>query len=627
MIARMLTILAFGLAHAGAGANFTAGVEGQAGFGAPVPSPDGRRVALTTWNHVGLWVLDLQSGEWTTVSTDRGAGFAPTWAGDTLIFKAITADADAPQVAQRWSAAGLETLDRGARVGQPSVAPGGSLVWTHGAQLVVRNGTATATRPGVGDVDLLAVNPATGALAWSDDRGTLHLAAADLPQTSPVAHPAWSDDGALLLGAGWSGGVTVVDPATGASVSRSGSHPRWVPGTHTVVYDLIDTATSPEEGQSPYTVLDASIWTLDVDRGVAAARFTSASLHPRFPAPLPGGDLLFVDSVTGGLWRLHGDDATEVAEAPPAPGAPPPPPCFEQTTVSVPYMHQLWDTPDSFDGGWSCGPTSCVQTLAKWSVLPSADIGVSWPYAHTSHWGWYIPNNYSFAGYNYDVWGVAKSQDCQGAHGFICREYGGAIWADITLYLNQHGVGSGQLGSSYDSVIGEVNAGYPLVASASVLGYGHILVIRGYLTSGGSPIHSFVVNDPYGNAGTGSWGNFDGEGAVYDWPGYDNGYLEIGISTLFSAHGTAPVVETPPADDGSGDAGTETDTQEPPAEDPGATESTTPSHAPYAHNPPSVAPGDLTALSDVGGCATAPGAALTGMGIVAAMAAGMRRRR
>ena len=643
----MLGLLALVLAPALAGAGSAPApgsrmppVEGQIGLGAPVVSPDGRFAAVTRWNNVGLWVVDLGTGSLTEVSEARGAGFHPAWGTNpagapTLYTKAVVGGVEDEQVI-RWSAEGTLILAEGARLGQPAPAAGGHVLWTTPAGLDTDTGKAPESFGQPGAVDLVEPSPDGSRLAWDDANGVLHVRSVasgrerTLGGAGVGAHPAWSPDGRYLLHRTLDGQIAVVNAAPGALATQiEGTHPAWSPAGHTILFDRVETAESAGEGvhADPYSVLGSSLWSFDLDSGREGELYESSEVHARFPAPIPGStDVLFVDSVAGGLWRLSagtaspvrvssalfGSEATDLA-----PVAPPP---SESTSVDVPYMHQLWDTPDDFDGGWSCGPTSCVQTIAKWSILPNADITCSWPSPHTSHWGWYIPNNYSFNGYNYDVWGVAKGGNCQGAHGFICREYGGAIWAEMTAFLQQHHVDSWQAGTSFDTVVSEVNAGYPLPTSSYVLGYGHILVIKGYLTSGGSAIHSILVNDPYGNAGTGSWGNDDGESAVYDWPGYNNGYLEITISQLFVAHGSAPPVESEPVDTGSGATTT------PPA-DTGTPATADTGHG-KRHDPPGRVldePGTLTGMNDVGGCNSAGGPA--GVGLAAAAIAGRARRR
>lgn len=612
-------------ALAGAGLNFTPGVEGQQGFGAPVVSPSGQYVAITAWNRVGLSVLDLRSGRLERVSGARGAGFAPVWDGDALVFKAV---ADNEQEAWRWQAGRSERLDAGPRIGQPTVVEPGSLVWTRGDSLSELDGASLTSLPGVGDVDLLTASPDGDWLAWNDGSGHLQVRDLATGETTQVSvgdgfRPAWSPDGLLVAVNGFDGQIRVVDPARNVVVaSVSGAHPIWIPGTRSLVFDV--TETSADEGQasgrSAYEIVAASLWSLNADTGAVELRLADDRVHPRFASALPNGDLLFVDTVDGALWRL-GDEGISEVLAPSAPEGAPPPPSYDRSAVDMPYMHQLYDTPDNFDGGWSCGPTASLQTIAKFGNFPNADIGVSWPSPHTSHWGWYVPNNYNYNGYQYDAWGVAKSSDCQGAHGFVCREYGGAVWSYMTTFMSQHGVASWSAGTDFNTLVGEVNAGYPMVASTSVLGYGHIIAVRGFLTSGGSPIHSIVVNEPYGNAGSGSWGNFDGEAIVYDWPGYDNGYLEIGISQLFAARGTYPAVD-PPA-------------EEPPAEEPApapepepVVEAPEPEPAPYdRYDLPhgSKAPGNATGMEGLGGCdasASVPGAVFVVAGV---LLAGRRR--
>ena len=56
--------------------------EGQA-WSAPVPSPDGRSLALTSPSFRGISLLDTQTGEVLRLTDQEGAGFRPAWSADS----------------------------------------------------------------------------------------------------------------------------------------------------------------------------------------------------------------------------------------------------------------------------------------------------------------------------------------------------------------------------------------------------------------------------------------------------------------------------------------------------------------------------------------------------------------
>ena len=248
-----------------------------------------------------------------------------------------------------------------------------------------------------------------------------------------------------------------------------------------------------------FRVLSSSLWLLDLEAG-RTQPLRGGARQLRFARPSPAGSSLgAVDRQSGELRVTALDREDGLGEAmallgeaveldpPPPPPQPDPPP--SATVVEVPYLHQLWDTPDDFDGGWSCGPTSCLMVVQKYQKLPDHPISCSWPDPHTSLWGWYVPNEYSFAGYTYDIDGLAKGDVwVKGAHGFICRELGAAYWAYMVDFCNQHGLTSWQAGTSFGALTAEIDAGYPMYASTSVLGYGHIIVLVGYDDASSSTI-------------------------------------------------------------------------------------------------------------------------------------------
>jgi hypothetical protein len=59
--------------------------------------------------------------------------------------------------------------------------------------------------------------------------------------------------------------------------------------------------------------------------------------------------------------------------------------------LEVPHIHQLWDTPENFDGHWACGPTSSAMVLAYYGLLEAHPIKVKVPGqgVRSSEFGWY----------------------------------------------------------------------------------------------------------------------------------------------------------------------------------------------------------------------------------------------
>lgn len=247
-----------------------------------------------------------------------------------------------------------------------------------------------------------------------------------------------------------------------------------------------------------------------------------------YPLKLADGEIIWTDADNG---ELHGIDIPRL----PDPGIN----SFTDDTdahFDVPYMHQRWDTPDWFNGSWSCGPTSCMMTVQYYMRLTPDSIWASYPSpGHWSLWGNYIPVEYTFLGYTYDILGESPGGSVPGAHEFICPD-GGAWWNNMVDFLNRHEVSSSWAGTSWSTLTGEIDSDYPVVCSSNVLGHGHIILLNGYYSN-----HTIVVNDPFGDANESGWGNYyNGKDVLYDWPGYNNGHVQIGVSQLFYARAQIP---------------------------------------------------------------------------------------
>jgi hypothetical protein len=267
------------------------------------------------------------------------------------------------------------------------------------------------------------------------------------------------------------------------------------------------------------------------DVGAGAETRLKAEGPPAKAFPLSSGEVVYTDLQRG---VVVGREAMRVpAMAPEVDGL------TREGEIDVPYMHQLFDTPDWFDGGWSCGPTSCMMASQYYDRLTPDSIWCSWPSpGHYSEWGEYVPEIYTFLGHTYDVWGISPGNVwVQGAHGFICREAGGAYWDYMVLWMEQHGLYSAWAGTSWSTYTEEIDNGWPMVAStSSIYTPGHILLFEGYYDD-----HSVLVNDPYGDQNQSGWGgSYNGEDVVYDWYPYNNGHVQVHVAQVFYARSDVP---------------------------------------------------------------------------------------
>jgi len=181
--------------------------------------------------------------------------------------------------------------------------------------------------------------------------------------------------------------------------------------------------------------------------------------------------------------------------------------------LQVPMVHQRWDVPSWYDGSWGCGPTSTVMSLAFWKRLAPHTIDCPNPEPHTNDFGWYLPNNYTMFGYNFDVMDLDPlNKPAWGAYGFCTVN--GSAWADhcADFIERHHLVANFSLTSTWEMVKAALDKGHPVVLDTRLTSGGHIILIRGYDSDS-----NMIVNDPYGNAHDHStWGKLiNGEGVRY----------------------------------------------------------------------------------------------------------------
>lgn len=166
---------------------------------------------------------------------------------------------------------------------------------------------------------------------------------------------------------------------------------------------------------------------------------------------------------------------------------------------NVPYIHQVYGTPDNFVGSWACGPTSAVMILAYYKRIP---VPGQW-----GNYGDYVAKEYTYGGYTFDhehtertPCGTAKGK---GAWGYIWKDHGNNIGGNIKSYLELHDLKADYKGYNEDDakalVQQEINENRPLIAATRLSKDGHFVVIVGYEIDINGKFW-FIVNDPFGRA-------------------------------------------------------------------------------------------------------------------------------
>ncbi|MBD3369353.1 T9SS type A sorting domain-containing protein [Candidatus Fermentibacteria bacterium] len=480
-------------------------------------------LVLSTASGRGLWL-----GEGTRMLELSGS---PGCAANVLVHEGSIYWKECPPVGPQRIVRGrpsgeVEVVLRADLLSGPFLGPEGPVACLPGEVLVLEAYGAAAGRVEVEGLPGSACSM-EGEVFWVDSEGRLR--AAGLPGGErrevrtghqPLAAVSPIPEAGLLLLERVGGGCVLIDSRGRVdTILEDATFPVLNEGTIAYVVQR-GRGPVPEDGEM--VVYDPA------GRGLAR---TEVEGSPACPFPLSSGEVVYTDLrrgvVVGREWLSVPDVEVEPEDRALAGG------------VEAPYMHQLYDTPDWFDGGWSCGPTSCMMAGQYYDRLTPDSIWCSWPSpGHYSEWGAYIPEMYTFLGHTYDVWGVSPGNVwVQGSHGFICRDAGGAYWDYMALWMEQHGLYSAWAGTSWSTYTSEIDNGWPMVAStSSIYTPGHILLFAGYYED-----HSILVNDPYGDQNQPGWGgSYNGEDVVYDWYPYNNGHVQVHVAQVFYARSDVP---------------------------------------------------------------------------------------
>ncbi|MBA3530947.1 MAG: hypothetical protein H0T73_03350 [Ardenticatenales bacterium] len=205
-------------------------------------------------------------------------------------------------------------------------------------------------------------------------------------------------------------------------------------------------------------------------------------------------------------------------------------PPVSDVNLEVPYIHQLWDTANNFNGEYACGAASSTMVLAYYGLLEPKPFTASKPQPHESPYGWYVSNPFTHSGRTFDQSaGTPSNGKAQGIYGTALDYVSGMGWVAIP------GSKGGKKGvipvlesfmtpvenqveviwkPTQEDVKASLDEGHPVIISGNVFGWGHLIVVRGYYYDPNTKLYGWIVNDPYGyRVGRAH----DGDNVVYLW--------------------------------------------------------------------------------------------------------------
>jgi hypothetical protein len=414
--------------------------------------------------------------------------------------------------------------------GQVSFSDDGRSAYTIGTALVVTDGLTSQQYELGTYANLAPISPNGGSVAYNDLRDQIHVrhlgTQRDVAITAgPTGYfnPQWSPDGSRLLISSLAGEMLVYDMVSRKVVSLgTGIHPAWSPDAKHIVFARYVTDGTRLTNSDLYVIASGG-------GSPVRVTFTDAvcEMEPSFS---PDGTLLYHTytrrEIASASFVSNGTLAARViASLPSHVALSPAVPSFTspaQTQLDIPYVHQLYDTPDWFNGNSACAPTQAIMLLAYYHVLPPWNITCSWPTQHVTAWGNYVADKYhfreqAFAGAAEDPNGVVG----YGGYGYMWAS--GSPYTHMADYYRVHGLAATQLDNvDYSVALGEVAAGYPFSMCVLLTSAGHLVLAHGL----GAKQGTFVFNDPYGDKNRG-YANYYGKNVQYDWPGYSNGFQNL----------------------------------------------------------------------------------------------------
>jgi hypothetical protein len=430
------------------------------------------------------------------------------------------------------------------RVGQISFANDGTIAFVVEKELFVRSGSSTRTFNLGTYSNLAPISPNGNFAAYNDDADQLWLINLNSGVSTMVTDdkasyflPQWSPDGSQLLFSSLSGNLFTCSVSNKKITALcEGFSPSWIDNSTVLFYrkesnndelissDLFTFDINNQKEQQitlgndcfevdpSFDTQTQTIYYSDVKRkGIYARKFLPADKRVDNESPL-----VSFETIPNEMKRMRlAKSISSVRQTAAA--------YFE-----MPYVHQVWDTPDWYNGHSACGATSSIMVIAYYNIVPKWNVWCSASGSspgHYSPYGNYVCEKYPYREIVYSAMAPDPSKNktpSYGGYGFMWTGNYSPYSRTVDYYTN-HSLTSTRYDSNstfHQLIVSEIDSGYPFTLCNGLTSAGHIVVVNGYDIDN----RTLIVNDPYGNKNSGLYPSLSGKGIKYDWPGYSNGH-------------------------------------------------------------------------------------------------------
>lgn len=224
------------------------------GLMAPVWSPDGSKIAVTSDNYQGIFIAEADGANLRQLTADAGTGYKMAWSADS---RTILSRAKIEQGGRNFYEMRTYALD------------GSATVTAAKARTSAQPGATSAT----GIYRVMTADPANA---------TASVAALGQFAGKTVINPALSPDGSAIAFQIPGKGMWLINAdGSGLRSLGQGSHPAWMPDNRTIVYTIVE-----DNGQN-FTA--STLRSMDLRTGATADILATAGYIPMTPAVAPDG--------------------------------------------------------------------------------------------------------------------------------------------------------------------------------------------------------------------------------------------------------------------------------------------------------------------------------------------------